>query len=108
MIKLDLADPDVWEEKARAEASPREVTQAILKVLEIATAIESRKKEKAHSSKAWRQNAPPRLARNRDQVAALFGALYNNEDPSYIPFELAAIGPELCNSEEPPVPDEEG
>ncbi|KAK3249089.1 hypothetical protein CYMTET_41475 [Cymbomonas tetramitiformis] len=57
---------------------------------------------------AWGQNAPPRLARNREQVAALFWALYNQEDPSYILFELAAIGPELCNSEESPAPDEEG
>ncbi|KAK3259622.1 hypothetical protein CYMTET_31388 [Cymbomonas tetramitiformis] len=53
MIKLYLAEPGVWEEKARAEAYPMKVTQAIiLKVLEIVTAIESRKKEKTHSSRA--------------------------------------------------------
>ncbi|KAK3273302.1 hypothetical protein CYMTET_18449 [Cymbomonas tetramitiformis] len=131
-IKLDLSEPHVWEEKTKAEASPREVAQAILKVAEIATAIESRKEKKAHSSRSAEQtgrttnfiptsvisadigsettayDAPPRMARNREYVAALFWVLSNNEDTSCIPFELAAIGAELCSSEEPPVPEEEG
>ena len=47
-IKLDLSEPHVWEEKMKEEATPRDVTQAILKVLEIAKNIESRKEEQSH------------------------------------------------------------
>ncbi|KAK3252369.1 hypothetical protein CYMTET_38327 [Cymbomonas tetramitiformis] len=226
-IKLDLSEPHVWEEKMKEEATPRDVTQAILKVLEIAKNIESRKEKKAAQAQsnrsgerpgrswnspstspspsrsffrsrsrephrlmaathaelaaaptsvrpsppastttptypkrvrncyacqspdhlvrdctdavklaAWKANAPPRLARNREQVAALFWALSRNEDTEWAPVELkaeieslaemdgeaveslaalvgcseqlAVIGAELRNSEEITISEEEG